>query len=141
MKVDGRDIRIATGGARPADLVPRQPASDAPACRGTGRRLILMGAAQPELTRWQLEQSPLGAAQAGRAADVFVDLWFSDLDFGRPGGRRSMSTAVGGEPGALVSRNGGLFLSLQPFTEDFRHAAEGYDFARHLFQAGDPEPV
>lgn len=40
--------------------------------------VVLMGAADPALTQWQLDRIAEGAAAAGRSlADVQVDLWFS----------------------------------------------------------------
>jgi hypothetical protein len=35
----------------------------------------------------------------------------------------------------------GLPVSLNPFTDEFRRAAEAYDFARHLSLSGESEPV
>ena len=76
--VDGRDIRIATGGTRVPIFVAASQPRMLRLAGALADGVILMGAAQPELTRWQLQHVAAGAAQAGRTlADVFVDLWFA----------------------------------------------------------------
>jgi len=140
--LDGRRIKVATAGAGvPLFLAASQPRM----LRLAGALadgVIVMGAAQPELTRWQLEHVAAGAAEAGRSLDdVFVDLWFTismsndkkkALDDVRP---------WAASQARWFAKWKALPTSLQPFAEEFRHAAEAYDFARHLSRSGEPEPV
>jgi 5,10-methylenetetrahydromethanopterin reductase len=140
--IDGKSIKVATAGASvPLYLAASQPRM----LRLAGAMadgVILMGAAQPELTRWQLAHVAAGAADAGRTLDdIFIDLWFtisiSDdkkraLDDVRP---------WAASQARLFATWKELPPSLEPFTEDFRHAAEAYDFSRHLSRSGEPEPV
>jgi 5,10-methylenetetrahydromethanopterin reductase len=142
VKVDGRDIRMATSGARVPIFVAASQPRMLQLAGALADGVILMGAAQPELTRWQLDYVAAGAKQAGRTlADVFVDLWFtisiSDdrkkaLDDVRP---------WAASQARWFARWRELPDALKPFTDDFRRAAAGYDFARHLSRAGEPEPV
>ncbi len=140
--VDGRDIRIATGGTRVPIFVAASQPRMLRLAGALADGVILMGAAQPELTRWQLQHVAAGAAQAGRTlADVFVDLWFA---ISISDDRRKALDDVrpwAASQARWFAKWRELPPSLQPFTEDFRHAAEGYDFARHLSRAGEPEPV
>jgi 5,10-methylenetetrahydromethanopterin reductase len=140
--VNGRQIRMATSGTRVPIFIAASQSRMLHLAGALADGVILMGAAQPELTRWQLQHLAAGAAEAGRTLDdVFVDLWFtisiSDdrqkaLDDVRP---------WAASQARWFAKWRELPPCLQPFTEDFRHAAEGYDFARHLSRAGEPEPV
>jgi 5,10-methylenetetrahydromethanopterin reductase len=140
--VDGRQIRMATGGTRVPIFVAASQPRMLRLAGALADGVIVMGAAQPELTRWQLDHVAAGAAEAGRTLDdVFVDLWFTisisndrqkALDDVRP---------WAASQARLFARWRDLPASLKPFTEDFRHAAESYDFSRHLSRGGEPEPV
>jgi len=100
--------------------------------------VILMGAADPALTRWQLERIADGAEGKGRSlADLDVDLWFtismSDdreqaLDDVRPW---AISQA------RWFSRWRELPEPLSPFADEFRRAAEAHDFGSHLARGAD----
>jgi 5,10-methylenetetrahydromethanopterin reductase len=140
--VDGRAINVATGGTRvPIFIAASQPRMLSLAGE-VADGVILMGAAQPELTRWQLAHVAEGAATVGRTLDdLMIDLWFaisiSDdrkkaLDDVRP---------WAASQARWFAKWKDLPSSLQPFTADFWRAAEAYDFARHLSRAGEPEPV
>jgi len=139
---EGREIRVATCGTRmPIFVAASQPRMLSLAGE-LADGVILMGAAQPELTKWQLQHVAAGAAASGRTLDdVFIDLWFATsisddrkkaLDDVRP---------WAASQARWFAKWLELPPSLHPFSEDFRHAAEGYDFARHLSRAGAPEPV
>lgn len=140
--IDGRAIRMATGGTR----VPIYVAASQPRMLRLAGELadgvIVMGAAQPELTQWQLDHVAAGAADAGRTLDdVFVDLWFAiSMSDDRQKALNDVRPWAASQA-RWFSHWRELPPSLQPFTEDFRHAAEGYDFARHLSRTGEPEPV
>jgi 5,10-methylenetetrahydromethanopterin reductase len=142
VNIDGRSIKVATAGPGvPLFLAASQPRM----LRLAGALadgIILMGAAQPELTRWQLEHVAAGAAETGRTLEnLFVDLWFtismSDdkkkaLDDVRP---------WAASQARWFAKWKELPEALKPFQHDFKHAAEAYDFARHLSRSGEPEPV
>jgi 5,10-methylenetetrahydromethanopterin reductase len=140
--LDGREIRVATAGKRiPIFVAASQPRM----LRLAGELadgVILMGAAQPELTQWQLQQVAEGAAKSGRALDdIVVDLWFAiSMSDDRKKALEDVRPWAASQA-RWFAKWKDLPPSLRPFTEDFRHAAEGYDFARHLSRAGEPEPV
>jgi 5,10-methylenetetrahydromethanopterin reductase len=75
--VDGHSVQMLTGTrAIPIFLAASQPRMLQLAGE-VADGVILMGAADPALTQWQLEHVARGAESAGRSLDdVFVDLWF-----------------------------------------------------------------
>lgn len=95
--------------------------------------VILMGAADPALTEWQLEHVRAAASEAGRSpAEVEIDLWFTiSLSEDR-------SQAISDvRPWALsqarwFGRWKELPEPLRPFEDQFRIAAAAHDFGRHL---------
>lgn len=143
VEVNGRQLRLATGGTRIPIYVSASQPRMLRLAGAVADGVILMGAADPELTRWQLERVAEGATAAGRTlADVFVDLWFaisiSDdrakaLHDVRPwAASQARWFAQWQEPPP----------ALRPFQADFERAAARYDFARHLSRHGaDAEPV
>lgn len=139
---DGRDIRVATGGKR----VPIFVAASQPRMLRLAGELadgvILMGAAQPELTDWQIQHVAAGAAAAGRTLDdLMIDLWFAiSISDDRTKARDDVRPWAASQA-RWFAKWRELPPSLQPFSDVFRRAAEGYDFARHLSRAGAPEPV
>lgn len=141
--VDGREIRMATGGTRVPIFVSASQPRMLRLAGALADGVILMGAAQPDLTRWQLERVAEGAAEAGRTlADVFVDLWFTiSISDDRQKALADVRPWAASQA-RWFARWRELPASLTPFAADFRRAAEGYDFARHLSrQGGEPEPV
>lgn len=135
-----RPIEVMTGGTPyPILLAASQPRM----LRLAGAiadGVILMGAANPDLTTWQLAQVADGAAEAGRTLDdLTVDLWFTislsedrdrALDDVRPW---AVSQA------RWFHRWKRLPDALRPFTDEFRIAAEAHDFGSHLSRgAGGP---
>lgn len=142
VKLDGREIRMATGGRRVPIFVAASQPRMLRLAGALADGVILMGAAQPELTRWQLQHVAAGAAAAGRTLDeVFVDLWFT---ISISDDRRNALADVrpwAASQARWFAKWRELPPSLQPFGDEFRRAAENYDFARHLSRAGEPEPV
>ena len=142
VNVDGRDIKVATGGTR----VPIYIAASQPRMLSLAGEIadgvILMGAAQPELTSWQLAHVAEGAATSGRTLDdLVIDLWFAiSVSDDRKKALEDVRPWAASQA-RWFAKWKDLPPSLQPFTADFKHAAEGYDFARHLSRAGEPEPV
>jgi len=104
--------------------------------------VILMGAANPELTSWQLSHVATGAAAANRKLDdVTVDLWFTiSLSDDRD---RALADV---RPWAVSQarwfhRWKQLPDALQPWQDEFRIAAEAHDFGRHLSRHADGPSV
>jgi 5,10-methylenetetrahydromethanopterin reductase len=102
--------------------------------------VILMGAADPGLTAWQLERVAEGAEVSDRSlSDLTIDLWFTislsedrarALDDVRPW---AVSQA------RWFRRWRHLPEPLRPFADDFRHAAEAHDFGSHLARGSDEQ--
>lgn len=95
--------------------------------------VILMGAADPDITRWQLDHVEAGAREAGRSLDdVVVDLWFGISV-------RDDVAAARDDVRSWVTSQARWFHvwkelppPLQPFAAEFRHAHESYAFSHHL---------
>jgi len=139
---DGRRVEVLTGGTTyPILLSASQPRM----LRLAGEvadGVILMGAANPELTRWQLEHVAAGAAEAGRTLDdVTVDLWFTiSLSEDRD---RAIADV---RPWAVsqarwFNRWKELPDALRPWQEEFRVAAAAHDFGSHLSRRADGPSV
>jgi 5,10-methylenetetrahydromethanopterin reductase len=141
--VDGREVRMATGGARVPIFISASQPRMLRLAGALADGVILMGAAQPELTRWQLERVAEGAAEAGRTLDdVVVDLWFAiSISDDRSKALADVRPWAASQA-RWFARWRELPAALTPFVGEFRRAAEGYDFARHLSrQGGEGEPV
>jgi 5,10-methylenetetrahydromethanopterin reductase len=95
--------------------------------------VILLGAADVELTRWQLERIHQGARDAGRAPkDIFVDLW---LGISMAEDRRQALEdvkAFATSQARWFSRWKELPPPLAPFEDEFTRAFAAYRFADHL---------
>ncbi len=140
--IDGRQVGVATAKTRvPIYLAASQPRMLRLA-GAVADGVILMGAAQPELTRWQLEHVAAGAAEAGRTlADVHVDLWFTlSLSDDKAKALNDVRPWAASQA-RMFAKWKELPGGLDRFVPDFKHAAEAYDFSRHLSRAGEPEPV
>lgn len=138
-QIDGREPAVAAAGtAAPAPILlaasqPRMLALAGELADG----VVLMGAADPGLTRWQLEQVAAGAAASGRALeDLTIDLWFTislsedraqALDDVRPW---ALSQA------RWFDRWKELPEPLAPFADEFRAAGEAHSFGSHLSRRG-----
>ncbi len=130
---NGLSIRLATAqGPVPIFLAASQPKM----LRLAGRLadgVILMGGANVEFTRWQLEHVRQGAAEAKRPFEELVlDLWFAlsvarerqaALDEVRPWVVSQADT---------FSRYAGLPSFLEPFREEIARAGGAYERLEHL---------
>jgi 5,10-methylenetetrahydromethanopterin reductase len=139
---DGRSVEVLTGGVSyPILLAASQPRM----LRLAGEvadGVILMGAADPQLTRWQLEHVEAGAAAANRTLDdVTVDLWFTiSLSDDRD---RALADV---RPWAVSQarwfhRWKELPGALQPWQDEFRVAAQAHNFGSHLSRRADGPSV
>lgn len=139
---DGRSVTVLTGGTPyPILLAASQPRMLHLAGE-VADGVILMGAANPELTRWQLEHVAAGAAAANRTLDdVTVDLWFTiSLADDR---ERALADV---RPWAVSQarwfhRWKELPEALRPWQDEFRIAEEAHDFGSHLSRRSDGPSV
>lgn len=95
--------------------------------------VILMGAADADLTRWQLEWIARGAKGAGRDPNsVFVDLWFGiSVSDDREKARLDVK-AWATSQARWFSHWKELPEPLERFKADFARARGAYDFSEHL---------
>ncbi len=95
--------------------------------------VILLGAADAELTAWQLEWIERGAERAGRRlADVFVDLWLPiSLDDDEARAREDVK-AIGASQARWFHRWKERPPVLERFRDEFARADQAYEFADHL---------
>jgi 5,10-methylenetetrahydromethanopterin reductase len=129
---DARVSVAAAGSASPILLAASQPRMlELAGAEADG--VILMGAADPGLTAWQLERIADGAEGRGRSrSDLTVDLWFTiSLSEDREQALRDV------RPWAIsqarwFSRWRELPDPLRPFEDEFRRAAKAHDFGSHL---------
>jgi 5,10-methylenetetrahydromethanopterin reductase len=136
--VGGQEIRIQTGGVACPILVS---ASQPRMLRLAGEiadGVVVMGAATPELTQWQLDHVARGAAAAGRSLnDVFVDLWFAiSISDDRDRALHDVRPWATSQA-RWFSTWRELPAVLRPFQKDFETAARGYDFSAHLSRHRD----
>jgi len=94
--------------------------------------VIIMGPANPEVQRAQMEHVDLGAEKAGRSpTNVFRDIWVTmAVDGEEPGvdAVRSWASAQA----RWLTKWAELPPGLRRFEEEMKQAAEAYDFERHL---------
>jgi 5,10-methylenetetrahydromethanopterin reductase len=139
VELDGRTLSVAAARSSPVMLAASQPRMLALAGE-VADGVILMGAADPALTAWQLERVAEGAAAAGRSIDeLIIDLWFtislSDdreraLDDVRPW---AVSQA------RWFHRWRELPEPLAPFAREFDQAAAAHSFGSHLARGSDDQ--
>jgi 5,10-methylenetetrahydromethanopterin reductase len=141
--VSGHEIRLGTGGQRVPIFVSASQPGMLRLAGAVADGVILMGAAVPELTQWQLDRIAEGAAVSGRSlADVCIDLWFAiSISDDRAQALRDVRPWATSQA-RWFARWKALPAPLQPFAEDFRRAEKRHDFARHLARGADePDQV
>ena len=95
--------------------------------------VILLGAADFEVTKWQLSYIEEGAHRVGRSLeDLTIDVWLAvsvndDLDAGREQVRPYVTSQA-----RWFHKWRSLPQNLTRFAHDFRAAAEAYDFQFHI---------
>ncbi len=95
--------------------------------------VILLGAADPELTAWQLEWIERGARSAGRRLDdVFVDLWLAISVADDERQAREDVRAVAASQARWCHHWKQRPPLLERFSADFARAAAAYEFLDHL---------
>jgi 5,10-methylenetetrahydromethanopterin reductase len=133
IEVDGRTVRMITAGSEiPIFLAASQPRM----LRLAGEvadGVILMGAADPAVTSWQLDHVAQGAASAGRSlADVFVDLWFALSISDDESKARHDVRAWATSQARWFARWKELPGPLADFKNEFEAAYAAYQFSEHL---------
>ncbi len=95
--------------------------------------VVVMGAATPDLTRWQLEHVARGAEAAGRRPEeLFVDLWFAiSVSPDREKARTDVRPWATSQARSFFAWKEPPDV-LRPFRRDFEVAARHYDFSAHL---------
>jgi len=140
VELDGATVAVAAGCASyPIMLSASQPRMLALA-GAVADGVILMGAADPALTAWQLQHIADGAAANGRSlSELTIDLWFTiSLSEDR-------DQALGDvRPWAVsqarwFARWRQLPEPLQPFEDEFQRAASAHDFRSHLARGSDDQ--
>jgi 5,10-methylenetetrahydromethanopterin reductase len=131
--VDGHEIRVLAASAGCPILVSASQPRMLSLAGEIADGVVLMGAATPELTQWQLEHVARGAAGAGRSLqDVFVDLWFAiSVSDDRDRALRDVRPWATSQA-RWFSTWSELPAALGPFRREFETAARGYDFSAHL---------
>jgi 5,10-methylenetetrahydromethanopterin reductase len=129
----------AAGSSYPIMLAASQPRMLALA-GAVADGVILMGAADPVLTAWQLQRVADGAAANGRSlSELTVDLWFTiSLSEDRDQALRDVRPWAVSQA-RWFERWQQLPEPLQPFEDEFRRAAAAHDFRRHLARGSDDE--
>lgn len=142
IEVDGHELGVAPGGiAYPIFMSASQPRMLRLA-GAVGDGVILMGAADPAFTSWQLDQVAAGATEAGRdPADVAVDLWFAiSLSEDREQALRDVRPWATSQA-RWFHKWKELPEVLRPFADEFEAAHNAYDFGRHLSRHESGEPA
>lgn len=133
ISVDGKTVQMITAtGDVPVFLAASQPRMLQLAGE-VADGVILMGAANTEVTAWQLEHVARGAESAGRRLDdVFVDLWFA-ASISEDGSRaRQDVRAWATSQARWFSRWKELPGPLAAYKAEFDAAFAAYQFSEHL---------
>lgn len=133
LETPGGEISVGTGGVPFPILVSASQPGMLRLAGSLADGVILMGAADPVLTQWQLDRIAEGAEAAGRRLDdIFVDLWFSismrdDVDLAT---REVLPWAT--SQARWFERWKDLPEPLVRWREEFQKAARAYNFQKHL---------
>lgn len=143
IEVDGRKVQMGTANKPvPIFLAASQPRMLKLAGE-VADGVILMGAANPEVTKWQLEHVAQGAEATGRKlADVYVDLWISmSISDDEVKGRHDVRAAATSQA-RWFSRWKDLPGPLAAYKKEFDAAYAAYQFSEHLStHAGHAEVI
>jgi 5,10-methylenetetrahydromethanopterin reductase len=127
------EIRLngVEGSAEPIFLAASQPRM-LELAGAVGDGVIIMGPADPDVQRAQMEHVNRGAEEAGRSAgEVFRDVWVTlAVDGAEPGVNAVRSWASA--QARWMTKWEELPPGLRRFEEEMQQAAETYDFDRHL---------
>jgi 5,10-methylenetetrahydromethanopterin reductase len=139
VELDDRSLRVAAARPVPIMLAASQPRMLALAGE-VADGVILMGAADPMLTAWQLDRVAEGAKAAGRSIDeLIIDLWFTiSLSDDR---QRALDDV---RPWAVSQARSfhrwrELPEPLRRFEREFDRAASAHSFGTHLARGSDDQ--
>jgi 5,10-methylenetetrahydromethanopterin reductase len=140
-EIDDRTLSVAPGGTRyPVFISASQPRM-LQLAGAVADGVIVMGAADAALTRWQLDHVAAGAREAGRdPGELFVDLWFAiSLSEDRDQAVRDVRPWATSQA-RWFHQWKELPAPLQPYRAELKAAHDAYDFGRHLsrHESGTP---
>jgi 5,10-methylenetetrahydromethanopterin reductase len=130
---DGKPYRLVTATGRiPIYIAANQPRILA-MCGRVADGVILMGGANPEFTRWQMDHVRRGAEEVGRDFDeIKIDLWSTigisdDIEQARDDVSHWVASQA--ETFHMWKHKPDFLL---PFTDEFKRAYESYDRLEHM---------
>jgi 5,10-methylenetetrahydromethanopterin reductase len=130
---DGKPYRLVTAAGRiPVYVAANQPRILA-MCGRVADGVILMGGANPEFTKWQMDHVRRGAEEVGRDfSEIKFDLWSTiGISDDKDQAREDVSHWVASQAETFHKWKH-LPDFLHPFKEDFRRASESYDRLEHM---------
>lgn len=133
VQTPGGDLGVPVGGRRFSILLAASQPGMLRLAGEVADGVILMGAADPALTGWQLKRVAEGAAAVGRSLDdVHVDLWFSIsmVDDVAQAIRDVRPWAT--SQARWFHHWKELPTALEPWRSEFAIAERGHSFQRHL---------
>jgi 5,10-methylenetetrahydromethanopterin reductase len=131
--VDGKPYRLVTATGRiPIYVAANQPRILA-MCGRVADGVILMGGANVEFTRWQMDHVRRGAQEVGRdVSEIKFDLWTNiAISDDRDQARDDVSHWVASQA-ETFNKWKQLPEFLVPFKEDFQRAGESYNRLEHM---------
>ena len=131
--VDGKPYRLVTAAGRiPVYVAANQPRILA-MCGRVADGVILMGGANPEFTKWQMDHVRRGAEEVGRDfSEIKFDLWSTiGISDDKDQAREDVSHWVASQAETFHKWKH-LPDFLHPYKEDFRRASESYDRLEHM---------
>lgn len=131
--VDGKPYRMTTAAGKiPVYVAANQPRILA-MCGRVADGVIMMGGANVEFTKWQMDHVRRGAQEAGRDIDeIKFDLWANiGISDDRNQARDDVSHWVASQA-ETFSKWKNLPDFLVPFKDDFRRASESYNRLEHM---------
>jgi 5,10-methylenetetrahydromethanopterin reductase len=131
--VDGRPYRLVTAAGKiPVYVAANQPRILA-MCGRVADGVILMGGANVEFTKWQMDHVRRGAEEVGRDfSEIKFDLWSTiAISEDKEQAREDVSHWAASQA-ETFSKWKHLPDFLHPFKEDFRRASESYDRLEHM---------
>jgi len=131
--VDGKPYHLVTASGKiPVYVAANQPRILA-MCGRVADGVILMGGANVEFTRWQMDHVRRGAEEVGRdPAEIKFDLWSTiGISDDRDQAREDVSHWAASQA-ETFSKWKHLPEFLHPFKEDFQRASDSYNRLEHM---------
>jgi 5,10-methylenetetrahydromethanopterin reductase len=131
--VDGKPYRLVTAGGKiPIYVAANQPRILA-MCGRVADGVIMMGGANAEFTKWQMDHVRRGAEEVGRdISEISFDLWATiGISDDRDQARDDVSHWAASQA-ETFSKWKHLPEFLLPFEEDFKRASDSYNRLEHM---------